>query len=344
MRNLKILSMATALCSFVTTPSYAANDKLYLHNGDTLSGLITAYNSESITIKADYGVFDVPLEYIQGAFAAGAAQNQDVQHILTNAEQEMASIAESQPVTLTPAPVALADKQDTLPAPEDKGDDLFWGAELSGTVNLGMSLKTGNSEKNGINLDATLKAEVIEHQFKLGIEYNREEDDGTVSVDNRSLSAAHDYFFTDQWFIGSTAKFEQDDIDRLDLRSTLSSGLGYQPYKADDLTLKFVAGPGYLYEEFEDGSDDNAMTVNWAMDYNQKFYDDLFRLFHNHELNAPNDDFDAYLFQSKSGIRVPLKQGIIASGQVDFDWDNDPALGTKEDDTTYSVKLGYEWP
>lgn len=339
MKNNKALLLAGLLSMVAPVKGYAA-DKLYLHNGDTFTGTILEFGSESIKIQADYGVFDIPLAYVQGAFAAGDdARNMALQDVIQAEVQPTAvSVAEDvEPITPFVDDI-VGD------APESEGGSFLWGADLSGNVNVGMSLKTGNSEKNAINLDAELKADVIEHSFKFVVDYNREEDDGDVSVDNRSLAASHDYFFTDKWFIGSNAKLEQDDIDLLDLRTTISSGLGYQPYKSDNLNLKFVLGPGYLYEEFEDGSDDSTSTSNWLMSYDQKFYEDLFRLFHNHEIKAPNDDYDAYLFQSKSGIRVPLKKGIVASGEVDFDWDNAPAEGITEDDTTYSIKLGYEWP
>ncbi|MGB0720004.1 MAG: DUF481 domain-containing protein, partial [Bdellovibrionales bacterium] len=216
-------------------------------------------------------------------------------------------------------------------------------AEWSGDINLGADLKTGNSDNNGITADASAKARWDKHRAKIEADYNREEDNNQITVDNRSLDLTHDYFFADKWFWESAIGFEQDDIDRLDLRTIVNAGLGYQPYESDNLNLKFVLGPGYLHEKFENSGTDESLVVTWAMDYDQKFYGDAFRLFHNHDLNVPSDDTDAYLFQSESGIKLPIRSGIVASGQIDFDWDNNPAPGTVEDDTTYAVKLGYEW-
>jgi len=71
--------------------------------------------------------------------------------------------------------------------------------------------------------------------------------------------------------------------------------------------------------------------------------EDFFRLYHNHDLFSPFDDFSSYLFESETGIKIPLRNGIVASGEIEFDWNNDPADGEGEDDTTYGVKLGYEW-
>ncbi len=47
--------------------------------------------------------------------------------------------------------------------------------------------------------------------------------------------------------------------------------------------------------------------------------------------------------ESESGIRMPVGKVLDASFQIDFDWDNDPTEGVRENDTTYGLKLGYGW-
>ncbi|MEM9136530.1 MAG: DUF481 domain-containing protein, partial [Cyanobacteria bacterium P01_F01_bin.42] len=203
-----------------------------------------------------------------------------------------------------------------------------WGATWSGDVSLGADLRTGNSETNAVNADLNLEAKWTKHSFLLSADFNREEDDGDTTVDNQRLELTHDYFFIPKWFIESQARFEQDDIDLLDLRTTLSMGLGYQPYDQEDLKLNFIAGLGYLREEFEEDGTDDSATLEWSMNYQQRFYDDAFRLFHENDLSVPADDLDAYIFQSESGMRIPIRSGIIASAEIEFDWDNDPAENT----------------
>ena len=62
-----------------------------------------------------------------------------------------------------------------------------------------------------------------------------------------------------------------------------------------------------------------------------------------HELLVPTDETDSFIFDSKTGLRIPLKKGLVATGEVEFDHDHNPPLGVKKNDTTYSAKLGYEW-
>lgn len=252
---------------------------------------------------------------------------------------------------LTERPVPSSETLGFDPIPKDLTDgeapkhveDSF-ETKWSGRVNFGASLQTGNTEKDGITADAEIKAELDDKQsVRLKAEINREKDEGTITEDNRSLDALYDHFFAPQWFFNATAGLEQDDIANLDLRTTLGAGLGYQPYKSDALNLQMVLGPTYLHEDFENGNTDDSITARWALEYNQKVLDERFDLFHDHEIFIPSDDTGAFLLESKTGVRVPITAGIIASGQIDFDWDNDPEPGIVEDDTKYALKLGYEW-
>ena len=238
------------------------------------------------------------------------------------------------------APVAVPVAQTPTVAPQP----FMTGTEWSGRVNFGASLQTGNTEKNALLADAEVKAKLNETQrVRVRADYNREKDDGTVTENNRSIDGVYDHFFRPKWFYNISVGLEQDDIADLDLRTTIGAGLGYEPYSQDDLNLQMVLGPTYLREEFDNGTRDSSIATRWALDYDQKVLDERFDIFHNHEVLVPGDDVGAFLFESRTGARVPITKGIVATGEIDFDWDNDPATGIVEDDTTYAVKLGYEW-
>lgn len=327
----------------------AAQDALTLQNGAVLEGQILYFDQMRTQIRTPQGMRVLPTNRIAEVRSPNRVIHSQLSEIVAQGsdfyQPSMAQNLDTttRVVTRTPEPVPAAPLAATSAEDITSESDKLWGAKWSGAINLGADLKTGNSESNGVNADAEIKAKWVKHSLMAEAEYNREEDDGDVNVDNRLFKLKHDYFFNEKWFVESSGKYEQDDIANVDYRATLASGLGYQPYDRDDLSLKFVLGPGYQFEEFENGQSEDSLIGKWALDYTQKFYDDLFRLFHNHDLSAPSEDMDAWLFQSESGIRVPIRRGIVATGEIDFDWDNDPAPGTKEDDTTYAVKLGYEW-
>lgn len=257
--------------------------------------------------------------------------------------QTPAPRAYTPPVAQEVAPVdASVETTDAV----DAAPEINTGVDWSGRANLGASLQTGNTEQDAINADATLKAKWGEneaHRATLKAEYNRETEDDERTEDNKMIEGQYDYFFAEKWFTNTQVSFEQDEIDLIDLRTTAGVGLGYQPYDQDDLHLQFVLGPSYLRTEYEDGDSDDSLAARWALDYDQKVWDEALQLFHEHEFLVPTDDTEDFLFDSKTGVRVPLKKGLVATGEVDFEWDNKPEPGIVEDDTTYAIKLGYEW-
>ena len=231
-----------------------------------------------------------------------------------------------------------------LIAPQAAQAQEWFGAKWKGNANAGLGITSGNSDTNAFNLDAKTSARWTDQRAELFADYNKEDADDVDTVDNRSIGANYDYFFAPKWFATAAGSLETDDIAALDLRSKIYTGIGHQMFEQDDLNLKFILGPGYLDEDFDDGTSFDSVTAAWALNYDQKFMEDAFRLFHDHTIDAPFDGLsDNWLFQSATGVRLPVVNGILASAQVDFDYDNSPASGFREDDTRYSVKLGYEW-
>ena len=230
-----------------------------------------------------------------------------------------------------------------LSSPAAQAQDWF-GAKWKGIANAGLTITSGNSDNNAFNADAKTSARWTDQRAEIKADFNQEDSNDVDTVDNRSIGLGYDYFLAPKWFINAAGSLEQDDIALLDLRSRANVGLGHQMFEQDDLNLKFILGPGYLDEDFDTGESFDSVTAAWALDYDQKLIEDAFRVFHNHTIDAPFDGIsDNWLFKSQTGVRLPVTHGIIATAQVDYDYDKSPAAGTQEDDTVYAVKLGYEW-
>lgn len=296
---------------------------LSLSAGSAAHAQTVKYQDQSVTIYE--------LEPITYTAPARAVSQQE------STAQSIAPIAAA-PVTTPKATVT----KDTPPTG-------WLGAIWSGRANLGASLQTGNTEQDAINADASVKAKWPsvngdpKHRASVKAEINRETENDDTTEDNKSIQGNYDYFFNQKWFFNSSLGLEQDDIEQLDLRTTAGIGLGHQPFESDALNLQYVLGPSYLREEFENGTTDNSAAVRWALDYDQKIWDGVLQAYHDHEILVPGDDINAFLVDTRTGLRVPIKKGLVVSGEIQFDWDNDPVEGTQEEDTTYAVKVGYEW-
>ena len=238
--------------------------------------------------------------------------------------------------------LSLADL--TIAMSDASEDERFLsGVVWSGRVNAGAVQQSGNSDKQNVNLDGTVKAKWTDHRVTLKAEYAREEDNDEKAEDNRKAAVDWDYFFAPQWFSATNPELETDDIAELDQRLTLGLGLGHQPFEAEGLSLSLVLGFNYLDEEFNNGTGEDSIAYNWSLDYEHALWDALFTLYHEHRLLVPSDETHRYVVDTKTGLRAPLRDGLIASFEVEHDVDKGVPEGSSETDTTYGIKLGYEW-
>lgn len=336
--------------------------QLTLKNGDSLSGTISnATGLETLQFKTPYGRINVPWKDVarlrndngQDVKIPTATPEDTAQSYLSPVErsrQYLSSLAGGHEAPaavsarITPPEDSAAE---TVPAPslQTKADDKesLWGADWSGRANFGAGLQGGNSEKKNLNADANLKAKWETLRARLDAEFNHEKDEGTITVDNRAAKGALDFFMSEDWFINTNLGFKQDEISNIDLRTTAGAGLGHQAYESDGLNLQYILGAAYLRDKYDNGDSEDDIAGTWALDYDQKFFEDYVQVFHNHELFVPIDTTDAFLLETSTGLRVPLKKGLIGTAEMQFDWDNDPAPGATEEDTIYSLKIGYEW-
>lgn len=335
-----------ALAAFFLLSSPAWADQVVLYNGDTISGSISLIqDDEPLAFRTVYGQdLIIPWSSIaalyddQGTalpFPDGYAPQQ---------------IAAAIPPAQAPAPETQPSKDTELAAIEpaaadakqDEAEDPS-AYKWSGRINLGGNLQDGNSNKKSVAFDTDIKARNAKNRFTFGSDVNWASDEGEETENDQSVEGEYNRFLTDKWFVGIGQDFEIDKISALDLRSRSGVFGGYQFFERDDLNLQAELGSDYIYEKFDSGDREENIAAAWALDYDQKLLSEKLQVFHKHDLAVPFDESDAFLFESESGLRVPLGFGVVGTGQVDFDWDNAPAEDVREEDTTYSLKLGYEW-
>lgn len=230
-----------------------------------------------------------------------------------------------------------------LPSASFAQDTTQDATKWSGRINFGGSITDGNTKEKSSDLDGEVTARTDTNRYILTGEYHYEESSGTATEDEYALEGEYDHFFDKKFFSGVHLKYEQDEIAKLDSRITTGPFAGYQFYEQEDLNLSSRLGVDYMSEEYESGDQNEDAAFAWNVKYDQKIFQELLDLqvFYRHDVTLPVGDSDAFLFESKSGVRFPIAKVLTGTAQVDFDWDNDPAPGVRENDTKYSLKVGY---
>ena len=240
----------------------------------------------------------------------------------------------------------LAEVQDLYDGdPEQKivEDQQF---KFSGNINLGMEFESGNTDEDTVAFEAFFRARNPTDRYTVRFNKLYEKTNGEKTEDEFLLFTKYDRFFNEKWFGYAVGVFEQDRIDFLDLRTTLSVGLGYQFFETDDHFLSVDAGPAWVDEKFLEGEEDEEDTNFWGLKLGVDYEYQLFewsRFFHFSDYLVGVEDFDDSLFTSQTGFRMPITNKFNATIQANIDWEKSPPPGVDTTDKEYLITLGYEF-
>ena len=220
--------------------------------------------------------------------------------------------------------------------------------KFSGGINVGIELESGNTDEDTLAFSANFRARNPTDRYTVRFNKFYEKTNGEKTDDEFLLFTKYDHFFSEggKWFMYAGGVFEQDRIDFLDLRTTLSVGLGYQFFETEDHFLSVDAGPAWVDEKFLEGEEDEEDTNFWALKLGVDYEYQLFewsRFFHFSDAIAGVEDFDDTVFTSQTGFRMPITGNFNATVQANIDWEKSPPPGVATTDKEYLITLGYEF-
>jgi len=244
-------------------------------------------------------------------------------------------------------PVSSADpvfvEASQVKAFEAEAWELGQGRKRSGRINLAVENERGNSEKREYDLDLELHNRWGKnHLMVLGqLEYDTTR--GVTSTDNWTVFANFDQTFTGMWFYSIGLLLRQDRFKDIKIRTMLGPALGYRFFDTRPLRLRTEVGIYYLEDDFYEQTDETFWGPGWYLDYEQKVWKQRLELYHRHVAFAAANESGKYLWRSWSGLRAPIFAGFTAGIEYEIDYDSEPAVRVDKTDTTFRLKLGYEW-
>ena len=338
---LKHSRLTALLCSALAMP-LALADTLVMNNGDRLTGTVVTKQADTLTLKTPYaGTLEIQWSEVRQLIS-----DQPVQIILEDETRVTGTLLPTEDgkvrirsgEILETAPIELSAVRYINPPVEVNG-----GVRVKGNINAGANISSGNTDTEQYHLDAEVVARTLTNRFTVGATFNRSTDDGTETASNATGYGKYDHFLTEKWYTYANALFTRDEFKDLKLRTPLGLGSGYQFYESEPLNLSLEGGLTYVNEDFYDKEDESYPAGRWALNYDRLLFGSRLRFFHYHEGLLGLEDINDILILSRTGLRVPLGQGLTATTQIDVDWDNTPADGNDSTDMRYLLNLGYAW-
>jgi putative salt-induced outer membrane protein YdiY len=335
-------SLLLVLCCGLTA-SIADADELIMRDGSRLLGEVVKRENNTLDFKTSYaGVIQIQWDQVAEVKTDKPMelllQNETIvsgTHITNNAD-ELVVEGES---GLAPQTLGQDMVEFINPEPWRKGE----GYRLSGIANLAFSRQRGNTDKDELDIDGALTWRRKHDRVRAFGELERDETDGTRTTQKWKLEAAYNYFVTKQWFWGGFGRLEHDKFADLDLRTSVGPLVGYQWFESKEMNLSTSTGISYVNEDFKNQSDDDYVALPWAIDFDRFIFGDFMQFYHRQVGFWNLESTSNVVWDTWTGLRFPLILGLVASTEIKVEYDSGAAEGADDTDTTYSLKLGYQW-
>lgn len=228
-------------------------------------------------------------------------------------------------------------------------------AELgwSGSVTLGATLSTGNTENRSASASADSLWRGEENRLTLGALWNYQSNN-TDGVTQRKLygSGQFDHFYNEKTYSYANASGDHDFNSTLDLRWTGGLGLGHQFRDDDQWSVSGEVGLSYIDEDFGEtlgvkSADTDYLAARLA--YNTAYLaGENWEFAHSGELfpgiDGKNEN-DNTNFYSRLDTRLKTNLTETMFAQIQWIWEhnNSPADGKGRDDSLFALTVGWSF-
>jgi len=316
-------------------------DEVHLANGDRLSGKIVRMEKGVLLLKTTYAK-DIRLKWPE---VMCITSDRELSFHLKNKEIWIgrASCPANGKIQIVvqrigeSAELALDELEAINPSPPPRA------ITFKGNVAGGGNVSRGNTDETSANVSGGFEARSKRHRFTLAGKYNYGETDGEITTRNALGRLKYDFFLRKGLYTFAHTRFERDDFQDINLRSTMGLGLGYQILNTKRMSLFAEAGASYFNEDFMEAKDRDYVAARESMGLNVDIVLKRIKFFHLHEFYYSLDESKTYFLSSEQGFRFLLFRNFFASFQVDFSYTSKPAPGRKKADIAYIGSLGYEF-
>ena len=321
----------------------AVADEIITTTGDRLTGTILEAHADRILLKTAYaGIVEIDRSQVR-SMQPGTAQARPVcwerpdvapMPVADGVKPTMQGVATAPSGALSSAPAGDASSRSSPFTP---------GSEIGGRANFALSHDSGNSEQDEIDFDYQLEYRRGWHRFRSrgGLEYDT---DGNEKITDKWASFnQYSRVFPSRWYGAAWLALEHDRFSDLRLRTVGGPAVGYLLAESEAFNLAVEAGPAALQEDFYGQPDQDFMGAALFLRYDQLVWHDRLQPYHRQFGYAAFEGNDKYLWQSWTGLRVPLAGGFTGAIEFEYDYDSAPAVEAEPTDTTLRLKLGYEW-
>jgi putative salt-induced outer membrane protein YdiY len=338
-----LLSRLALSVLLVCAAAAASADELLLRDGSRLVGKVVKKEKGTLEFETVFaGVIKVQWAEVSELHADEPVTvmrvNEETSTATTIRNTEAATLLEAggdEPASsIEPGELAFIN-----PQPWRLGKGVHW----TGRVNLALESQRGNTDSDEFDTDAETELRRKQDRFTLRGQFEKDKDDGKVTDENWTLFNKYDYFLSKKLYYGGVLRLEHDKFTDLNLRTSVGPHIGYQFYESAAMNLNLDAGILYVDEDFDVNPDNDYWALGWLFNFDRFLVPEHVQFYHRHNGLLDVSDSENFTINSLTGFRFPLYRGIVASTEAEIEYDGSAPDTVDNTDTTYRVKLGYQW-
>jgi len=337
------LQLTLAISTLLIPGLNVIADELLLKDGSRLLGTVVKQDQQGILeFKTSYaGVIK-----IKSAEVLEIKSDEPMTLLLTNGEtlqvsnatntQQGVTVAEESGATNT---FPLDEVAFVNPEPWRLGEGWHWEGRLSTELNH----ERGNSDKDEYEAEFSTTFRRIDDRITLKGDYDRETSNDELTDDDWRLNSRYDHFVDKQFFYGLNIGLEHDRFADLSLRTIIGPMAGYEFFESKATNFGIAGGPMYVMEDFYEANNNDYTAFGWELHYDRFLIPDRIQFYHRHSGLLSMENTENFAWNAWTGFRFPIYAGIFASTELLIEYDGGVEGDVDNTDTTYNVKLGYEW-
>jgi putative salt-induced outer membrane protein len=317
-----------------SSPAFA--DTVELGDGNILQGTVSSLENGTLAFSTEYAKENkIPVSNIKTISTDTAVTVK-----MTND-----SILTGKLVTLEDGQVAiiLEPVGETVPIEWDQVKYINEPpGSWDGYMSLGGIVKSGNTESVTVNLSFAALREWEHDRFQFRFLYNYEEKDKTLSGRDFFGTMKFDHFFTKNFFNALSLEIKGDEFKDLNLRTTVSLGVGYRFWNDDAKTLELEGGVAYFSENRDVGMDQEFFAGRFGLTFSYKIFENL--SLNDYLLYYPNFERPReYRLRNELSLISALGAGWSTKVTYIFDQDTEATFGTLKKDHQFIFAIQYSF-
>lgn len=349
--NVFAADAADAAAAVAAAP--VGGDELVLKDGSRLKGSIVMLDGGDVIIKTDFaGELKIPAAKIAGVSSAGpvnvhlASGNRHVGQLsYTPAGGQNVTVGnEAKPVDVTKVtrmwPEGADDPELARLRAAAEAEKPKWKLR----VEAGLNGETGNSDRINGNGNVLVTRTTPKDRLKLYFLARYGHENGEDTAREFIGGADLEVDIHENLFAYGKVEFETDKFENLDLRSTVTGGLGLFLIREEDTELKVRGGIGFQAESFTNGSNADEVIAEAGVDF-RKDISPWLTFTHSTTVQPSLSELGDFRLTMENAGEIPLtndEKWKLRLG-IRNQYDSNPSTGTKSLDTFYFANIGIDF-